>query len=151
MPAHIAVPAEPVITGVISIQEKRQAIHVLIVDDHRIMRDGLRRLLQFESGITVVGEAEDGQKALEIAREQKPDVVIMDVNMPGMNGIEATRILTAEMPWVKVIGLSMLMDADSANAMRDAGAVAYLTKGGRSEDLVDAVRTCSAGKALNRN
>lgn len=79
---------------------------------------------------------------MELARQHQPDVVIMDVNMPVMDGIEATRILTKEMPEVKVIGLSIHLDKDAANSMREAGAVAYLTKGGPSEDLAAAIRAC---------
>jgi PAS domain S-box-containing protein len=126
----------------VTIRQKGRAINILIVDDHKIMRQGLSSLLQFESDIEVVGEAENGEQALVLARLNKPDVVVMDVNMPGMNGIEATKILTKEMPQVKVIGLSMHTERNAANAMREAGAVAYLSKGGPSEDLVEAIRAC---------
>ena len=123
-------------------QEKGRRIRVLLVDDHQIMRQGLASLLQFENDIEIIAEADNGQKAVDLARERQPDVVVMDVNMPVMDGIEATRILSKEMPQVKVIGLSMHMDKDAANAMREAGAVAYLTKGGPSEDLAAAIRAC---------
>ena len=104
------------------------------------MRQGLSSLLQFEEDIEVVGEAENGQQAVELARQQSPDVIIMDVNMPVMGGIEATRILGQELPQIKVIALSMHAERDTAEAMRQAGAVAYLTKGGPSEDLIAAIR-----------
>jgi DNA-binding NarL/FixJ family response regulator len=127
-------------TGQVSFKPKGKKINVLLVDDHKIMRQGLTSLLQFESDIEIVAEAENGQQALELARRHQPDVVIMDVNMPVMSGIEATGILTKEMPQIKIIGLSMHLDGDAANAMREAGAVAYLTKGGPSEDLISAIR-----------
>jgi DNA-binding NarL/FixJ family response regulator len=117
-------------------------IRVLLVDDHKIMRQGISSLLQFEEDIEVVGEAENGRQALELAHRHTPDLIIMDVNMPVMDGIEATRILSKELPRVKVIALSMHAEKDSAEAMRQAGAAAYLTKGGPSEDLVETIRAC---------
>jgi PAS domain S-box-containing protein len=122
--------------------ERGARISVVLVDDHRIMRQGLVRILQLEADIDVVAEAEDGQKAVELARLHKPDAIVMDVNMPSMNGIEATRIIMQELPQTRIIGLSMHLDADVATAMRKAGAVGFLTKGGPSEDLVAAIRAC---------
>jgi CheY-like chemotaxis protein len=118
-------------------------IKVLLVDDHRIVRQGLASLMQFETDLEIVAEAEDGRQAIEAARQHTPDVVVMDVNMPVMNGIDATRVLTREMPRVKVVGLSMHLDADAANAMREAGAVAFLTKGSPPEDLIATIRACA--------
>jgi PAS domain S-box-containing protein len=128
------------------LRPKGRKISVLLVDDHRIMRQGLSSLLQFEEDIEVVGEAEDGRQAVALARQHVPDVIIMDVNMPVMNGIEATRVLSKELPQVKVIALSMHAERDTAEAMRQAGAVAYLTKGGPSEDLIAAIRACSQSR-----
>lgn len=119
----------------------------MLVDDHRILRQGLAGLLKEEPGIEVLAEAENGAEALNLARELKPDVIIMDVNLPGMNGIEATRILVHEMPQVKIIGLSMHYEEDIAWAMREAGARAYLTKGCPVADLISAIRGC--GTALD--
>ncbi|MBS1213575.1 MAG: sensory transduction histidine kinase [Proteobacteria bacterium] len=142
-PEAVLVTASPTdATGRVTIRPKDQRIRVILVDDHKIMRQGLSSLLQFENDIEIIAEAENGQRALELARENRPDVVVMDVNMPVMNGIDATRILMKEMPYTKVIALSMHMDGEAANAMREAGAVAYLTKGGPSEDLVEAIRAC---------
>ena len=135
-----AAPSPDGVAGRLSFTPKSRRINILLVDDHKIMRQGLSSLLQFESDLNIVADAENGEQALELARLHRPDVVIMDVNMPVMNGIDATRILTKEMPLVKVIALSMHQDGDAAGAMRDAGAVAYLTKGGPSEDLVEAIR-----------
>jgi signal transduction histidine kinase len=117
-------------------------IRVLLVDDHRILREGLAGLLQFEADIEVVGEAADGPQAVALAEELRPDVVTMDVSMPGMSGPEATRIILGKLPQARVIGLSMHIDGGVADAMRQAGAVSYLTKGGPSEDLVAAIRAC---------
>jgi signal transduction histidine kinase len=116
------------------------AIRVLLADDHAILRHGLASLLRDEPGIEVVAEAADGQIALDMARAHRPDVVVMDVAMPNLDGIEATRRLTAEFPRTKVIGMSMHEDQETAAAMRQAGAVGYLTKGGPADHLVHAIR-----------
>ncbi len=117
-------------------------IRVLLVDDHTIVRQGLAGILNAEPDIDVIAEASDGHEAVEQARHCRPDVIIMDVSMPGMNGIEATRIITSESPGTKIIGLSMYCEADQAEAMREAGAVGYLSKGGPSEDLLATIREC---------
>ncbi len=124
----------------IKMHNKSEICRVLICDDHKIMRDGLTRMLQFEAGIEVVGQAADGPQAIEMASRLKPDVIIMDVSLGGMSGIEATRQILVSNPQIKIIGLSMHIDADVANAMHNAGAVGYLTKSGASEDLVAAIR-----------
>ena len=115
-------------------------IRVLIADDQRILRAGLARLLQDQPDIEVVGEAVDGQAAVDLTRDIQPDVVIMDITMPKMNGIEATRRIAAESPKVRVIGLSFHEEEDVAAAMKKAGAAAYLTKGGPTDDLIAAIR-----------
>jgi DNA-binding NarL/FixJ family response regulator len=107
------------------------------------MRQGLSHLLGVEADIEIVGEASDGQFAVEMVRRLVPDVVTMDINMPRMDGIEATRIIRAEHPNVHVIGLSMFEQDERAQAMLDAGAVNYLTKSGASEVLLSAIRACT--------
>ena len=116
------------------------AIRVVLVDDHAVVRQGLAGLLRLEPDIAIVGEASDGESAVALVRQVRPDVVLMDISMPGMNGIEATRIIHAEMPEVRVVGLSMFDQADQADAMREAGAVGYLTKSGPADELVEAIR-----------
>ncbi len=115
---------------------------VLIVDDHRLMREGLTKLFQFESDIEVVGQAADGPQAVELAERLQPDVVLMDVNLGEMSGIEATEKILARNPGTRVLGLSMHADGQVASAMRTAGAIGYLTKDGPAEDLIAAVRAC---------
>ncbi len=116
---------------------------VLIVDDHKIMREGLVQLFQFEPDIDVVGEASDGDQAIDMAEQLDPDVIIMDVNLGAVSGVEATRRILSRSSRPKVIGLSMHADGDVADSMRGAGAAAYLTKDGPSKDLIAAVRACS--------
>jgi PAS domain S-box-containing protein len=124
-------------------------ISVLLVDDHRTLREALIHLLEKVSDIKVVGEAGDGQQAVDMARHLRPNVVIMDINMPGMNGIDATRIIASECPQCRVIALSMYSEAEMETAMREAGAVNYLIKSGPSSALIDAIRSCVRSGAKN--
>ncbi len=119
-------------------------IRVLLADDHTIMREGLASLLREEPDIEVVGEATDGLVSLELARRHRPDVVVMDISMPRMNGVEATRIIMQELPQTRVVALSMHAHDDMAATMRTAGARAYVTKGGPLEALMSAIRGTSA-------
>ncbi len=122
-------------------------VKVLIVDDHVVFRLGLRQLLQGRNDIEVVSEAGSGSEAIEQARETHPDVVIMDVRMPSMSGIEATRRLKQEMPEVGVIMMSALdSDAEVFDAI-EAGANGYILKDEDPDNLVEAVANASAGKA----
>jgi DNA-binding NarL/FixJ family response regulator len=104
-----------------------------------LFRKGLVQLLQQEPGLAVVGKAVNGQQAFDQAQQLKPDVVLMDVTMPQMNGIDATRLLLSEMPEARVIGLSMNAH-EMATLMQAAGAVRYFAKDGHIEDLVEAIR-----------
>jgi PAS domain S-box-containing protein len=124
-------------------------ICVLLADDHRTLREGLTRLLQEAADIQVIGEAQDGQQAVDMSRRLRPNVVIMDVNMPGMNGIDATRIISSECPECRIIALSMYSEAEMETAMREAGAVNYLIKSGPSGALIDAIRACVRPGAVN--
>lgn len=115
-------------------------IRVLVADDHRILREGLSRLLEEQPDIIVIDEASDGQMAVEKAVNIHPDVVVMDVGMPLLNGIEATRRILVAVPDVRVIGLSMHEETHMAAALKDAGAVAYLRKDCPIEMLLQAIR-----------
>lgn len=117
-----------------------QLVRVLIVDDADPIRLLLRGLLSTAAGVEVVGEAGDGAEAVELARRLRPDVVLMDVTMPVMDGIEATAAIVDELPDVRVLGLSISADNETAEAMVAAGAADYLTKGGAAQDLIAAVR-----------
>lgn len=114
-------------------------IRVLLADDHPVLRKGLADLLREQNRIEVVGEARDGQEATELALQIHPDVVLMDITMPRLTGIEATRSITARQPAVRVIGLSMHEDEDMARAMCEAGAVAYVNKSEAADKLIAAV------------
>jgi PAS domain S-box-containing protein len=115
-------------------------IRVVLADDHQIMRQGLASLLRMETDMEIAGEASDGLEAVALARSLRPDVVVMDVSMPNMNGVEATRCITSELSDVRVIGLSLHDTGDMAAAMKAAGAVHYLSKGGPSDVLIAAIR-----------
>jgi PAS domain S-box-containing protein len=114
-------------------------IRVLFADDHKVMRQGLIRLVAGKPGISVVGEAANGREALEKVRQSKPDVVVMDISMPIMDGIEATRHIKAELPGVHVIGLSMHEDEHISRNMREAGAEVFLSKAASSSELLNAI------------
>jgi len=118
-----------------------KTIRVLLADDHKLIREGLAGLLRQEKDIEVVGEARDGRDAVDLARKTRPDVVLMDVSMPGLDGIEATRRIIAEMPNARVIGLSTNTDEEMVTAMREAGAVAYFAKDVPSAVLIEAIRS----------
>jgi two-component system response regulator NreC len=121
-------------------------VKVLIADDHQIVRESLRALLEKEPGITVVGEAGEGRTALRLARELAPDIIIMDVAMPDLNGIEATRQVVTEFPEIKVIALSMHNDRRFVLNMLKAGAKGYLLKDCASQQLIKAIRLVSTNK-----
>jgi LuxR family maltose regulon positive regulatory protein len=119
---------------------------VLLVDDHALMRRGLRTLFEEERGLCVVGEAGDGREALEKVRSLSPDVVVMDITMPRLDGIEATRAILTESPETKVIALSIHGGKRFVENMLQAGAAGYVLKDSVPEELVDAVRTVLRGE-----
>jgi len=119
---------------------------VLLADDHKIVRDGLKSMLAKEPDIEVVGEAENGREALELTRECSPDVVVLDIGMRELNGIEACRILVADHPNVRVVALSMHSDRRYVSEMLAAGATAYLLKDSAFDELATAIRSAAQGK-----
>jgi DNA-binding NarL/FixJ family response regulator len=122
-------------------------IDVLLVDDHALMRAGLHALIESAGGMRVVGAASDGAEALERARELRPHVVLMDLSMPGLDGSEATRRMTAELPDVQVLVLTSFADGESVVRALDAGAAGYLLKDAEPSSLVDAVRAVASGQS----
>ena len=121
-------------------------IKVLLADDHQILREGLRAMLEKEYNIEVLGEAADGREALSLIREKTPDVIVMDITMPGLNGVEATRQIRSEFPQIKVVALSMHDDKRFVLNMLKAGASAYLLKDGGFKEVVKAVNAVMANK-----
>ena len=124
------------------------ALRVLIVDDHDLFRSGLRNLLEVEEGIEIIGEAAGGHEALRIVKELAPDVVVMDLNMPGMGGVEATRHITSLAPLTRVV---MLTISDQDNDVIDAilaGACGYLLKDSSIQDLMTGIRAAARGESL---
>ena len=123
-------------------------IRVLLADDHNVMRKGLRLLLERQPNITIVGEASDGRQCVELAETMKPDVVIMDVAMPNLNGIEAARQIVGRYPHIAVAILSMHSDESYVLRALKAGARAYLLKDSAESDLIAAIKAISDGKSF---
>ena len=122
------------------------SIRVLLADDHKILRDGLRALLERTEEFKVVAEAGDGEEAVRKAAETTPQVIVMDLNMPQMNGIEATRLITSANPRVKVVVLSMVLDRESVVETLKAGACGYVLKDSAGDELLDAIREVINGE-----
>jgi DNA-binding NarL/FixJ family response regulator len=125
-----------------------EAIRILLVDDQRLMREGLRILLELEPDLEIVGEADNGQAALNAYEELRPDVVLMDVRMPGMDGVEATWRLRQRWPQARIVILTTFDDDEYVFEALRAGALGYLLKDVSGSDLAQAVRTVAAGGAL---
>lgn len=123
-------------------------IRILIVDDHQAFRDGLRAMLKSAIDVEVVGEAEDGAQAVELALTLQPDIILMDIQMPGMNGVDATRRIVYASPHIGVIMLTMFEDDDSVFSAMRAGARGYLLKGALKAEVLHAVRGVAAGEAI---
>jgi len=121
-------------------------IRVLITDDHGVVRQGLRMFLSLDPDIQVVGEAQDGQEALAMARELKPDVVLMDLLMPVMDGLESTKTIRTELPEVEVIALTSVLEGASVTGAVRAGAIGYLLKDTDAEELHRAIRGAAEGR-----
>ncbi|BDM21974.1 TPA: UvrY/SirA/GacA family response regulator transcription factor [Pseudomonas putida] len=121
-------------------------IRVLVVDDHDLVRTGITRMLADIDGLQVVGEADSGESALKLARELKPDVVLMDVKMPGIGGLEATRKLLRSHPDIKVVAVTVCEEDPFPTRLMQAGAAGYLTKGAGLDEMVQAIRLAFAGQ-----
>lgn len=121
-------------------------IKVFLVDDHELVRTGIRRILDDTGGINVIGEAGNGEEALKLVRRRRPDVVLMDVSMPGMGGLEATRKLRQLYRTLKVIVLTVHAQEPYPARLLEAGATGYLTKGCRVEEIITAIREVHAGR-----
>jgi DNA-binding NarL/FixJ family response regulator len=122
-------------------------IRVVLVDDHAVIRAGLEQLLSGTEDIAVVGAAEDGARALEVIRRERPDVVLMDLQMPGVDGVAATRMIKAEQLAVDVLVLTSYSDAERIVAALDAGAVGYLLKDADPDDVLQGIRAVSRGES----
>lgn len=125
-----------------------KAIRILLADDHTVVRKGLRLLLENEPGFEVVADAATGREAVALAEQDEPDVVIMDIAMPLLNGIEAARQIAAKLPHAAIVFLSMHSDESYVLRALKAGARAYLLKDSAEQDLINAVRVVSEGKAF---
>jgi len=119
------------------------AIRIVLADDHQILREGVARLLSDDPSFELVGEADDGRRAVELAVQLQPDVVLMDVTMPGLNGIDAASRIRAESPTVRVLAMSMHIDTAVVTRMLEAGATGYVVKGSGFEELREALLAAS--------
>lgn len=126
-------------------------IKILIADDHQLVREGLATLLSEDPNIEIIGQAKNGKEAVEYAKKFKPDILIMDIGMPLINGIEATGILKKEIPELKIIGLTMHADKTYVKGMLEAGADSYLFKDCAYEELMLAINTVSMGNKYLSN
>jgi DNA-binding NarL/FixJ family response regulator len=125
-----------------------EPIRVLVVDDHAVVREGLRTFLELQDGIEVAGEAADGEEAIEAAGRLRPDVVLMDLVMPALDGLAAMRVLRERVPGARVIVLTSFADDDKLLPALRAGAAGYLLKNAEPQELARAVRAAHAGEAL---
>lgn len=123
-------------------------ISILLVDDHAILRDGLKNILSFEEDIKVVGEAISGEEALKLSEELAPDVIIMDINLPGMNGVETTAIIKEKNPDARILVLTMYTHDEYLMSALKAGADGYLLKDAPSEHVVDAINAVYRGESM---
>lgn len=130
----------------IDLKEPRLAIRILLVDDHAVVRQGLKMFLGTDPDLIVVGEASDGAQALAVARELKPDIVLMDLLMPVMNGIEATAAVRRELPDTEVIALTSVLEDGAVVGAVKAGAIGYLLKDTDADELRRAIKAAAAGK-----
>jgi DNA-binding NarL/FixJ family response regulator len=123
------------------------SIRILLADDHKLMRHGLRSALEQEPDMEVVAEAAGGMEAIELCREHEPQVVLMDINMPGISGSEATRLILSDLPLTRVLALTMHDQDRYVRGMLEAGAIGYLLKNCAFEELAEAVRSAAEGKS----
>jgi len=125
---------------------KAMTVRIIIADDHRLFREGLVNLLSDSKDIEIIAEAENGMDAIEKAKELNPDIIVMDIGMPILNGVDATKLLCKEMPSVKIISLSMHSEKQYIKGMLEAGAAGYLFKNCTYNELIEAIHTVNAGK-----
>jgi DNA-binding NarL/FixJ family response regulator len=123
-------------------------IKLMLVDDHAVLRDGLKNILDMESDITVVGEAVDGNEAISKVKEYQPDVILMDINIPGKNGIEATKVIKEAYPSIKILMLTMYNHDEYFMSSIREGADGYLLKDAPSEHVIDAIRSVAKGQSV---
>jgi NarL family two-component system response regulator LiaR len=124
----------------------REPIRVILADDHWVVREGLRMYLSRDADFEVVGEAEDGAAALQLAKDRRPDVVLMDLLMPVMNGLEAIAAIRAEAPGVEIVALTSVLDDEQVVLAVRAGAIGYVLKDAKGDELKDAIRAAAAGR-----
>ena len=121
-------------------------MRILIADDHGVVREGLKVLIENQPGMKVIGEADDGHKVAQLAKQHSPDIIVMDIAMPNLNGVEATRLILEENPHIRIIALSVHSDKQFVTEMLKAGASGYVLKSCLFEEVLKALRTVDAGE-----
>jgi DNA-binding NarL/FixJ family response regulator len=127
---------------------EKERLRILLADDHPMFREGLVSILQAEEGLDIVGQASDGNEAVRLAEDLQPDLILMDVNMPGMNGIEATREIISTSPHIGILILTMFDDDISVFSAMRSGARGYLLKGAHKQEIVRAIQVVGGGEAI---
>lgn len=122
-------------------KEARRIMRIIVADDHPVIRRGLMELIGNEPGVSIIGEACDGIEAVELARLLHPDLILMDINMPEMNGVKATQIIKSELPEIQVVAISMYEDQHIIHKMMEAGATTYIVKGESFDKLLAVIRS----------
>ena len=126
----------------------RDRIRIVIVDDHPLVREGLRKVLALDDELLVLDEAGDGQGAINVARSLKPDIILMDINMPGTNGIEATKVIKREMPFVGIIALTIHEEEEYIMELVKAGVSGYVLKDISPKRLIETIKTVAQGDSV---
>jgi two-component system response regulator DegU len=123
-------------------------IKILIVDDHALLREGLIKILSLEEELEIIGEASKGEEAIDLARKLRPDIILMDINMPGINGIEATKVIKKELPQIGIIALTIHDDEEYIFELVRAGVSGYVLKDISPERLISAIKDVAQGKSV---
>jgi DNA-binding NarL/FixJ family response regulator len=137
--------------GELKFMKQNCKIRILLADDSKLIRQGLKAILEFEKDFDVIAEAEDGPTTLQMTELHKPDVILMDVSMPVIDGVKATSMILVKFPSIKIIGLSLYDEDEMVSKMLNAGAVSFVSKTNACDNLADVIRSCCNTDCLANN